>query len=282
VVNTNEHHDLAREMAEESMVLLKNTPALLPLDRKTVKSVLVIGPNADRRFCLPGLGGSSWMSSPYEVTALAGIRKAAGDGVDVEYLDISGLMGFRPITSKDLVPGENGFKASYFKQGGKDPALSRSEEKIDFQWEMRSPDVDLLGTDHFRATFSGRLLPKASGFYTLRISANDGAGIFTDPVGELPWLFVIPETARARKFSWRLGSRFSSAWITAREKGTPFAVLSGLPQPMEIRLPLQKSQPRAKTAGAVVFVGGLDHGVDTEGRDRPNLAFPTAQTRLIL
>lgn len=281
-VNTKEHHDLAREMAEESMVLLKNTPPLLPLDRKTVKSVLVLGPNADRRFCLPGLGGSSWMASPYEITALAGIRKAAGEAVDVEYLDVSELMGFRPITAKDLAPGESGFKASYFKQGGKDPALSRSEEKIDFQWEMRSPDVNLLGTDHFRATFSGRLLPKATGFYTLRISANDEAGIFTDPAGGAPLAVCDSENSATAEVFMEAGKPFFIRVDYREGEGDAFCRLEWAPPASGDSAALAKVTARAKAAGAVVFVGGLDHGVDTEGRDRPNLAFPTAQTRLIL
>lgn len=284
-VNTKEHHDIAREMAEESMVLLKNDPPLLPLDRKTVKKVLVLGPNADRRFCLLGLGGSSWMASPYEITALAGIRQAAGGGVDVEYLDTSELMGFRPITAGDLAPGENGgsgFNASYFKQGGTEPALSRNEEKIDFLWEMRSPDVDLLGTDHFRATFTGRLLPKVTGFYTLRISANDGAGIYTDPVGGAPLAVCDSANSATAEIFMEAGKPVFIRVDYTEVEGDAFCRLEWAPPSNGDSAALAKVAARAKAADAVVFVGGLDHGVDTEGRDRPSLAFPTAQTRLIL
>jgi beta-glucosidase len=38
---------IARRIAEQSIVLLKNTSGLLPLDRTTVRSIAVIGPHAD-------------------------------------------------------------------------------------------------------------------------------------------------------------------------------------------------------------------------------------------
>ena len=44
-----EHRLLAREMARESIVLMKNEGSLLPLDKAKVKNIAVIGPNADSR-----------------------------------------------------------------------------------------------------------------------------------------------------------------------------------------------------------------------------------------
>ena len=47
VVHNSEHQELALEAARQSMVLLKNENNLLPLDKSSLKSVAVIGPNAD-------------------------------------------------------------------------------------------------------------------------------------------------------------------------------------------------------------------------------------------
>ena len=41
-----EHRQVAREAAREAIVLLKNDPALLPLDAGKIKSIAVIGMNA--------------------------------------------------------------------------------------------------------------------------------------------------------------------------------------------------------------------------------------------
>jgi beta-glucosidase len=81
------HRALAREAAEQSMVLLKNDAGMLPLDRTHLKTLAVVGPLAD----LPNLGdlGSSRVEPPSVVTALAGLREVAGAGVKVA-VDTSG------------------------------------------------------------------------------------------------------------------------------------------------------------------------------------------------
>ncbi|MBF0828498.1 glycoside hydrolase family 3 C-terminal domain-containing protein, partial [Staphylococcus aureus] len=78
-ISTPEHHRTALEIAEQGIVLLKNEKNALPMNAQKLKNVLVIGPNADKRFCLGGMGGSSWMESTYEVTVLQGIKRLLGE-----------------------------------------------------------------------------------------------------------------------------------------------------------------------------------------------------------
>ena len=66
-------------VAEEGIVLLKNN-GLLPLNRKKLKTVAVIGPGADS--FLTG-GGSSSIKPLSTITPLQGIRQVAGSGVEV-------------------------------------------------------------------------------------------------------------------------------------------------------------------------------------------------------
>lgn len=75
------HLQLAREAAEKSCVLLKNN-GLLPLNKEKLKTLAVIGPNADNRTAL--MGNYHGTSSRY-VTVLEGIEDAAGEGVRVLY-----------------------------------------------------------------------------------------------------------------------------------------------------------------------------------------------------
>jgi beta-glucosidase len=82
-VNTPEVQQLARQAAEESIVLLKNGGSLLPLDKAQVKSIAVIGPNAAEARI--GGGGSSYLESPYKVSPLEGIRSLAGSAIEVAY-----------------------------------------------------------------------------------------------------------------------------------------------------------------------------------------------------
>ncbi|MEL7448409.1 MAG: glycoside hydrolase family 3 C-terminal domain-containing protein [Pseudomonadota bacterium] len=80
--NTPEHQAVARRIADESLVLLKND-GLLPLARDDVKRLAVIGANANRKHA--GGGGSSQVKALYEVTALEGLRKLLGDAVEITF-----------------------------------------------------------------------------------------------------------------------------------------------------------------------------------------------------
>jgi len=76
-----EHRRMAAEAARRSAVLLKNN-GILPLDRKNLKSIAVIGPTADSRKVLEG--NYCGTASEY-ITNLEGIREAAGEDVRIFY-----------------------------------------------------------------------------------------------------------------------------------------------------------------------------------------------------
>jgi len=64
------HRELALQAAREAMVLLKNDNNFLPLDKRTIKKVAVIGPNAD----IVELGGYSGMPS-VKISPLEGLKQ---------------------------------------------------------------------------------------------------------------------------------------------------------------------------------------------------------------
>jgi beta-glucosidase len=75
------HVMLAREAAEQGIVLLKNDGPVLPLDRAALRSVAVLGRLAGARN--QGDLGSSNVHPPSIVTPLEGLRAALGDRVRV-------------------------------------------------------------------------------------------------------------------------------------------------------------------------------------------------------
>jgi beta-glucosidase len=80
VVGCDEHRDLALTAAHEAITLLKNENNLAPLDLSAIKTIAVIGPNADRGL----LGGYSGVPK-HNVTVLDGIKEKAGKKVKVLY-----------------------------------------------------------------------------------------------------------------------------------------------------------------------------------------------------
>ncbi len=81
VVECKEHLDLADKMTEECLVLLKNN-GLLPLDKDKIKTIGVIGPNADSRAAL--IGNYHGTSSEY-ITILEGIHREVTEHTRVLY-----------------------------------------------------------------------------------------------------------------------------------------------------------------------------------------------------
>jgi beta-glucosidase len=75
----------ARELAEEGMVLLKNTGNLLPLDAGKLHSIALIGPYAEN--ASTGGGGSSHVSPLYSIKPLDGLQNRVGPKVTVTLSD---------------------------------------------------------------------------------------------------------------------------------------------------------------------------------------------------
>lgn len=77
---TDAHKSAVREVTRKSIVLLKNTDDLLPLDASRIRSIAVIGPRSNDVLL-------DWYSGtpPYTVTPLLGIAARAGRSIDVRH-----------------------------------------------------------------------------------------------------------------------------------------------------------------------------------------------------
>lgn len=83
-VECKEHVELALDAAKRGMVLLKNRDNFLPLDKKKIKTIAVIGPNANSRDAL--IGNYTGTSSEY-ITPLEGIQRYVGSDIRVLYAE---------------------------------------------------------------------------------------------------------------------------------------------------------------------------------------------------
>lgn len=78
--NTQKNKDVVRLATQESIVLLKNTGDLLPLNKKSIKSIAMIGPHANQVVF-------DWYSSqaPYVITPMEGVKNKVGKKVNVQF-----------------------------------------------------------------------------------------------------------------------------------------------------------------------------------------------------
>src|SRR5574344_1756282 len=74
---------IAYIVASKSIVLLKNQSGILPIDINKVKTIAVIGDNADKKMASGGVGAG--VKALYEITPLSGLRNKIGDSVKLVY-----------------------------------------------------------------------------------------------------------------------------------------------------------------------------------------------------
>jgi beta-glucosidase-like glycosyl hydrolase len=98
VVGNRKHGELARKVADEAIILLQNKGNVLPLDAAKIKTLAVIGPNANKK-----RQGTYSGIPPYFVTVLDGIRQRVGSSAKVVYAE-----GCR-ISEPDAAPNFNIF-----------------------------------------------------------------------------------------------------------------------------------------------------------------------------
>jgi beta-glucosidase len=115
--NEQQHGQVARRVAQEGTVLLKNERRTLPLrPGPRLRSLAVIGPDADNASAKGG--GSSTVSRPtYEVSPLDGIRNRAGSSTRVSY-----AAGTDGVSEGDLLPGPAAVPSTVLRPTGGGPA----------------------------------------------------------------------------------------------------------------------------------------------------------------
>ena len=189
-LETPEHTELARVVAEQAVTLLKNDKNVLPLNRDAIKTLLVIGDNAIRKHC-PG-GGSATANPKYEVSPLEGIKNRVGSGVNVQFRNLKDSDGsvaqIPDVWIKTLDPnskrvglGRPAFKAEFFNNTylAGTPAHVRYDKEINLKGGKASfPEG--VRIDNISVRWTAKISPVQSGDYTFGAMVDDGVRIFID------------------------------------------------------------------------------------------------------
>ncbi|MBN1429932.1 MAG: glycoside hydrolase family 3 C-terminal domain-containing protein [Anaerolineae bacterium] len=137
VVDSPEHRELALEVARQSLVLLKNADNLLPLDKDSIESIAVIGPNADETLVLTG----NYMGTPAEpVSVLAGIKSLVASGTKVNYAKGCQIVGGSEDGYEEAIQVAKDSQVAVMVIG-----LSQQMEGEEGQEEGNPPGVRSLG-----------------------------------------------------------------------------------------------------------------------------------------
>ena len=127
----------------------------------------------------------------------------------------------------------------------------------------------------------------ASGVYTLRLTVGGWCAIFPEGCYGAPTIVADDSREGERTVTATIRLQkdepyfFCVNYSKNRECDASVRLEWKLPESPESAGELARLDAAAKEADAVIFVGGLDHSLDTEGRDRMTMEFPQDQERLI-
>lgn len=289
-IDREEHRALAREAAIEATVLLKNDLGVLPLAADTLRSLAVIGPNADRAQI--GGGGSASLRPHYRVTPLQALRERL-PGVAIHYEP--GCVTDKvlpPLLARELAApdGTPGVLVEYFADLDLRGAVVWSEVRDDSKLMWFGAPVD-GAAGGFSARARTLFTPTANGRHELGLITSGRARLLLDgaplidawselpPRGEALFGFgSVPMTAgvdlvanRAVEIVVEYSSR-DAALLYAAQLGC------GKPLPADA---LERAARTAASCDAAVVVVGTNDDWESEGFDRRSLDLPGEQNDLI-
>jgi beta-glucosidase len=284
--DTPEHHQLALKTARESIVLLKNANNTLPL-KKDLKSIAVIGPNADAPEVLWG----NYYGRPSTlITPLAGIKNAVSPNTKVIYAVGSTRAGEAvvPVPASALSPG---LKAEYFNNEElRGPAATvRTDERINFDWGRYKPTPELT-ENSFSVRWTGKLTPAESGRYTLGFSADDGARLYLDGQLFVEAWSSNPKKTVTKEVTLEAGHSYDlrMEYFQHNRESNARLVWS---YPRLVERQIEEAVNAAKEADVSVLVLGISAGLEGEemtvnvegfrGGDRTDLSLPKPQEELL-
>ena len=292
------HHELARQVARESIVLLKNERGTLPL-RKDLGTIAVIGPNADQwRMLLGNYNGIP--SDP--VTPLRGIREAVSRHTRVLYAKGSDLAdGFPlletiPSSALRTPAGRRGLAGAYFSSRTLEgsPVFTKTDTTVEVDWHEGAPRQTMNPND-FGVRWTGTLRPPATGTYRLGVTTTMRAEVTLDDS-------LIVHTSYPQRDDEFPDPRLAQSEPIRLEAGHAYRIKVDAHESYgEAELELVWSTPiasleadavaAAKQADAVVMFLGLTARLEGEemsvtldgfrGGDRTSIELPGAQQRLL-
>ena len=290
VIGSPEHRAVSLAAAEEAITLLKNDRAALPLNPQNLRTLAVIGPNANARV-IQG-GGSSEVTPIRAVTPLDGLRAALPKSVRI--LFNSGVVNdrFPPVADPRLFSttrqrSDQGLTWRHWTQGAIHGAPARTKTDDVFMRFYFGEDLTPDPQHNLAMQWIGYFWPPNSGEYLFSLFDHgtttvllDGKAIISPSVAdESPPLY--------NGFGWR--ARYTKVVLQA---GRPYAFrMDFLPagqKQVAYRLGIQppagsiaEAVAIARAADAAVVFSGSSTTSESETADRPDLQLFGEQNALI-
>ncbi|MFZ3071565.1 MAG: glycoside hydrolase family 3 C-terminal domain-containing protein [Anaerolineaceae bacterium] len=289
--DTPEHRAIARQIARESITLLKNEGDLLPL-KDTVRKIAVIGLNA---FLPTTGGGSSQVLGHYWVTPLQGLQTALGERVDIRYEPgDDNRVQPDPIEASLLSQpdGSQGLIGRLYNnpdfQG--EPVLKQRVPALDSWWAHTGPARDVIDPHEFSGIWEGLYKAVASGMTPFFLFNTGHAKLYLDDalVVENNSGDVMPEYGNLSTVlaggSYELiaGKSYRLRVELSNQTADGFSLLQIGHIPQYVALDgHERAVSAAREADLAIVFAGNPQSFEREGLDRPSMQLPGSQDQLI-
>ncbi len=267
-------HVVARKMADESIVLLKNDGAL-PLDATKIRSIAVIGPCALGK--IPFGSGSSEVKPHLIQSYIAGISDQLADDVEIYYASGTPEYTHTHFTTSEE-GNEKGLKGEYYTNTtlSGEPALTRVDSHMQFHWKERSYKKG-GPVNHYSARWTGYYTPQSTGDHTFYLSGNDGFRLHLNDIVLVDHWNTPNTSFRHATLPLEEGKRYKVCleyYVQHGPQGISFWISPGQNTAIE-----RAKEAAASSEVAIVCAG---YGVEHEGEDWDRTFFlPLAQDELI-
>lgn len=288
-----EHRALIREAAGEGIVLLKNERQVLPLQRDTLRSVAIIGPNAKTAQIMAG--GSAQVNAHYAISPFEGVTARLGEHTTVGYEPGCANYKLMPLINPDqLLAGkegdEHGFAVEYFNTldlAGA-PVQSTLSANSEFMWLGTLPKQ--INPQQFSMRATARFTVFAAGTYTFGLGSAGFSRLFIDGQEVIDnWTHQVPGDLYFGMGSAQLtctqdletGREYTIVLEFSRNENTMLsAVRLGCLPPLAVDSAERVVALATASEVALVCVG-LSGEWESEGFDRPVIDLPEEQVALI-
>ncbi len=298
-VDLPEHRELARRVASDTIVLLRNEPVadsgdtpVLPLGVDELSSIAVIGPNAGRAQIMGG--GSANLRPFHRTSPLDAIRARLGDSVTVTHAEGCSIDKMAPLLTGSEIrtpDGEQGFSLEVFGntdwEGDPIGRATRDTSRITFGDEpaagLKLNTFSVRAKAIYRPSVSGRFDIEVTQASPSRVYVDGGLvidGVANRPApgttffgtGSVPMIHTVELTG---------GTDYELTVESVTGEGSPFTGLDlrvRAPQPDD---PMGEAVAAAAAADVAVVVVGTNDDWETEGEDRTSLGLPGLQDELV-
>ena len=285
------HKAHALKMARQSIVLLKNENNVLPL-KKTIKKIVVLGPNADNRISV--LGNYNGIPSKV-VSLLDGIKQKVGNTAEVVYekavnFTNDTLLVYVNLEDQYSTDGKPGFKAEYFnnKELNGPPSSVRIENKVDHFWQEGELVDATIRANNFSARYSTQFTAVNNGDISFEVEADDGYRLLVNGKEVINAWQRNRWGARTYNLSIKKDSVYRLTLEYWQGEGKANVRLSA--GHFE-KNDFNKLVDRIKDADVIIYAGGISPQLEGEemrvdypgfnGGDRTTILLPSVQTELM-